>query len=138
MKTGELRDHVAAARATMLPYQRYLARALVEGSAGVLFDEMVTMTEDWLTSFDRDNPDAADQSDVDRRHRAAVLTAMSLGVPILFPHLSRAMGVDLTSPEGDLLLSQTLLHLYSHPLLTREEAATLRTGLRKQERGKPR
>src|SRR5262245_25954735 len=111
MQAGEIRDQITIARTTMLPYQRYLARALAEGSAGVLFDEMVKMTEEWLAGYDQSNPES---SEVDRRHRAAVLTAMSLSIPILYPHVSRAMGVDLTSPEGDLLLSETLLHLYSH------------------------
>jgi AcrR family transcriptional regulator len=135
MKTGEIRDHVAASRAKMWPYQRYVARSLSEGAAGVLFDEMVRMTEDWLVGYGRDDPDGFE---VDRRHRAAMITAMALGPLILVSHLSRAMGVDLTSPEGDLLLSETLLHIYSHPLLTREEAASLRDGLRKHERGEPR
>jgi AcrR family transcriptional regulator len=134
LKTGEIRDHVAVARARMHPYQRYIARSLSEGAAGVLFDEMVVMTEEWIAG-DRDDPDT---SEVDIRHRAAVLTAMALGPVILFPHLSRLMGVDLTTPEGDLLLSQTLLHIYSHPLLTREEAARLRAGLTTNERGEPR
>lgn len=134
MEQGDIRENVTIARATMLPYQRYLARALAEGGAGVLFDEMVRLTEEWLASYDYD----PDGSEVDRRNQAAVIAAMGLGVPILFPHLSRAMGVDLTSPEGDRLLSQTLLHIYSNPMLTREEAATLRAGLEKQERGQPR
>jgi AcrR family transcriptional regulator len=134
MKTGEIRDHVAAGRAKMWPYQQYVARSLSEGAAGSLFDEMVRMTEDWLVGYARDEPD---EFEVDRRHRAAMITAMALGPVILVPHLSRAMGVDLTSPEGDLLLSETLLHIYSHPLLTREEAARLRSGLEKG-RGEPR
>jgi AcrR family transcriptional regulator len=132
---GELRTQVAAARAAMMPHQRYLARALTEGAAGALFDEMVTMSEQWLAVYDRNNPDA---SEVDRRSRAAIITAMGLAIPMLYPHVSRAMGVDLATPEGDRLLSATLLHIYSHPLLTPEEAATLRTGLEKMERGEPR
>jgi AcrR family transcriptional regulator len=135
LKAGEIRDYVAAARGSMLPYTRYLARSLAEGGSGVLFDEMVKMTEEWLADYVHANPEA---SQVDVKHWAAVITAMSLGVPILYPHLSRAMGVDLTTSEGDLLLSQTLLHVYSNPLLTRQEAARLRAGLEKQERGEPR
>jgi AcrR family transcriptional regulator len=135
MRTGEFGDYIAAARSSMLPHTRYLARALAEGSAGVLFDEMVGMTEDWLVDHVRAVPES---SEVDIRPWAAVITAMSLGIPILFPHLSRAMGVDLTTSEGDLLLSQTMLHVYSNPLLTRQEAARLRAGLEKQERGEPR
>jgi AcrR family transcriptional regulator len=135
IRDGEMRTEVAAARAAMVPYQSYLARALAEGSAGVLFDEMVTMTEQWFAVYD---PDHANVSEVDRRSRAALITAMGLAVGMLYPHLSRAMGVDLTTPEGDQLLSRTLLHVYSHPLLTPEEAAMMRAGLEKQERGDPR
>jgi len=135
MAAGEIHNYVAAARGTMLPYTRYLARSLAEGTAGVLFDEMVAMTEEWLTGYVDDHPEA---SDVDIKHWAAVVTAMSLGVPILFPHLSRALEVDLSTAEGDVLLSKTLLHIYSNPLLTRQEAARLRAGLEKQERGEPR
>lgn len=135
LRTGEIGDYVAAARGAMLPHARYLARSLAEGGLGVLFDEMVKMTEEWLADYVRANPEA---SQVDVKHWGAVITAMSLGVPILYPHLSRAMGVDLTTSDGDLLLSQTLLHVYSNPLLTRQEAARLRAGLEKQERGEPR
>ena len=135
LKAGEIRDYVAAARGSMLPHARYLARSLAEGGLGLLFDEMVKMTEEWLADYVDANPEA---SQVDVKHWSAVITAMSLGVPILYPHLSRAMGVDLTTSEGDLLLSQTLLHVYSNPLLTRQEAARLRAGLEKQERGEPR
>jgi AcrR family transcriptional regulator len=136
LKKGDLRDQVTRARASLLPYQRYLARALAEGSAGVLFDEMVRMTEEWFLTQDREHP--ANASEVDVRHRAAVYTAMTLGVPILFPHLNRSMGIDLTSREGDLLLSKTLLYLHSHPMISREEAATLLAGMEKYERGEPR
>ncbi|MPZ84520.1 MAG: TetR family transcriptional regulator [Actinophytocola sp.] len=135
MRSGDVHDHVAASRAAMVPYQRYIARALAEGAAGKLFDEMVGMTEEWLATYDANQ---ANPSTVDRKSRAAVVTAMALGIPILYPHLSRAMGVDLASPEGDRLLSHTLLDIYSHPLLSPEEAATLRAGLAKIERGEPR
>ncbi|HEY7597870.1 MAG TPA: helix-turn-helix domain-containing protein [Actinophytocola sp.] len=135
MRAGEISNYVAAARSSMLPHSRYLTRSLAEGGAGVLFDEMVGMTEQWLADYVKANPEA---SEVNVRHWAAVITAMALGVPILFPHLSRAMGVDLTTSEGDLALSETLLHAYSNPLLTRQEAAKLRAGLAKQERGEPR
>ncbi|HEV7650035.1 MAG TPA: TetR family transcriptional regulator [Actinophytocola sp.] len=135
MRAGQISNYVAAARASMLPHSRYLTRSLAEGGAGALFDEMVGMTTEWLADYVRANPEA---SEVDPRHWAAVITAMALGVPILFPHLSRVLDVDLTTSEGDLLLSRTLLHVYSNPLLTRQEAARLRAGLEEQERGEPR
>jgi AcrR family transcriptional regulator len=135
MRTGEIGNYIADARGSMLPHTRYLARSLADGGAGVLFDEMVRMTQEWLADYVREHPEA---SEVDTRHWAAVVAAMSLGVPILFPHLSRALGVDLGTAEGDHLLSQVLLHIYSTPLLSRQEAARLRAGLEKRERGEPR
>lgn len=119
-------NHVALGRTTLGPYQPYLARALAEGGAGQLFDGMVEMGAQWLVEADKSRPDPPD---VDARTRAAVLTAMALSVTVLHQHLSRAMGVDLSSAEGDQLLARTLIDLYSHPLLSLEDAATLRAGL---------
>ncbi|WP_246610873.1 TetR/AcrR family transcriptional regulator [Nonomuraea rhizosphaerae] len=121
-------NYVAVARTTLGPYQRYLARALAEGSAAAVFDEMVRLSEEWLAVLDRDRPDPPL---VDRRIRAAVGTAMSLAVPVLHEHLSRAMGVDLFSPEGDELLAQALLDAYSHPILTVEAATAAQAALRR-------
>lgn len=135
LPSGDVHDHVTMSRAAMVPHQRYIARSLAEGAAGALFDEMVAMTEEWLVAYDERSPES---STVDRRSRAAVLTAMALGIPVLFPHLSRAMGVDLVSAEGNRLLSETLLHIYSHPLLSPEDAAKLGPGPDKNERGEPR
>jgi AcrR family transcriptional regulator len=122
---GDLK-RVTAARAAVVPYERYLARALAEGSAARLFDEMVRMSEEWLAVADQSRPDPPD---VDRRTRAALITAMALAIPILHEHVSRAMGVDVFSPEGDQVLVRALLDVYSHPLLSTEEAASARAGL---------
>lgn len=50
-------SHVATARAAMGPYQRYLARALAEGSAAPLSDEMVELTTRWVAAADRNRAD---------------------------------------------------------------------------------
>jgi len=121
-------NYVAVARAAVGPYQRYLARALAEGSAASLFDEMVGMTERWLVDADKSRPDPPD---VDRRSRAAVSTAMALAISILHSHVSRNMGVDLFSPEGDELLARTMIDIYSHPMLGTEDAAAIRAALDK-------
>ncbi|WP_433258869.1 TetR/AcrR family transcriptional regulator [Streptosporangium sp. CA-135522] len=117
---------VATANAAMGPYRGYLARALVEGSAEAVFDQMVELTEEWLADADRKRPDAPD---VDRKVRAAVSTAMALAVAVLHKHLSRGMGVDLFSPEGDLLLARALIDIHSHPMLSIEDAAETRAAL---------
>lgn len=117
---------VAAGRAAMGPYQRYLARSLAEGAAAPLFDDIVAMTEQWLADLDRNRPDPPD---VGRTARAAVITAMALAVSVLHPHVSRGMGVDLLTPEGDQLLARTLIDIYSHPLMSPQDAALARAGL---------
>ncbi|MEO3856872.1 helix-turn-helix domain-containing protein [Acrocarpospora sp. B8E8] len=117
---------LAIARAEMRPYVPYLARALAEGSAAPLFDEMVRMSEEWLAEADRGRPDPPAS---DLRTRAAVGTAMALSISVLHQHISRAIGVDVFSPEGDLLLSRALLDIYSNPMLSREDAALARAAL---------
>jgi AcrR family transcriptional regulator len=119
---------VGAAQQTFGPYQPYLARALVEGRASAVFDEMVRMSEEWLEEADKARPDPPFAS---RKARATVGTAMSLAVPVLHQHISRGLGVDLSSPEGSHLLALVLLDLYSHPTITPEAAASLRDALEK-------
>ncbi|TMR15686.1 TetR family transcriptional regulator [Nonomuraea turkmeniaca] len=119
---------VAAAQAALGPYQRYLARALTEGWAAPLFDEMARLSEEWLEEVDKARPDPPFAS---RKARATVATAMSLAVPILHQHISRGLGVDLASPEGAHLLAMTLLDIHSHPMVTPEAAAAMREGLEK-------
>src|SRR4029450_4744468 len=80
-------------RAAIRPFQGYLVRALVEGSPMVatIFDQMVDMTEEWFALADAAR---SDPSPVDRRTRAAVFTAMVIGVPLMREHLSRVLGGD--------------------------------------------
>jgi AcrR family transcriptional regulator len=121
-------NYVAVARAAMGPYQRYLARALAEGAAAPLFDEMVELTEQWFADADRTRPDPPD---VDRKTRATVSTAMALAITVLHQHVSRGMGVEVFSPEGDQLLARALIDIYSHPMLSQEDAALARAALDK-------
>ena len=120
-------DMARAQRATKR-FQRYIARALADGSAtaGPIFDEMVTATELWLARADQARPDPPA---VDRRIRAALVTAMAAGIPLLHEQVSRAMGTDMFGPEGDRLLTLGLLDIYSHPLISREDAAAGETGI---------
>ncbi|MGW4636953.1 TetR/AcrR family transcriptional regulator [Sphaerisporangium sp. NPDC004334] len=117
---------VAASRAALKPYQRYMARALSEGAAAALFDEMVRLSEEWLAEIDARRPDPPK---VDRKVRATLGTAMALAIPVLYEHVSRGMGVDMFSPEGDRLLSLAMVDIYSHPLISPEEAAVLNDAL---------
>lgn len=124
---GDLGLATVSRRATR-PFEGYLARALMDGSTTIatLFDNMVQPTEQWIALADQSRPDPPL---VDQRTRAAVFTAMVLGVPLLREHLSRVLGVDTRSPEGERRVSLALLDLYSHALVSPELAATARAGL---------
>jgi TetR/AcrR family transcriptional regulator, regulator of cefoperazone and chloramphenicol sensitivity len=115
-------------RLELRPFMGYLVRALVDGSpiVSTLFDRMVEMTQPWFEAMDKQR---TDPSTVDSRTRAAVFNAMALGVPLLHQHLSRVLGVDITSDEGDRLLAHALLDLYSHTLLEPQIAAAARSAL---------
>ncbi|MBB5782480.1 TetR/AcrR family transcriptional regulator [Nonomuraea jabiensis] len=112
--------------AVMGPYQPYLARALTEGWAAPLFDEMVDLGEGWIVEADKSRPDPPD---VDARSRSTMIAAMALSATVLRQHVERGLGVDLTSPEGQVKLMRVLVDLYSHPLLSLEEAAEARKAL---------
>jgi len=107
-------------------FGRYVARSLADGSptAGDIFDEMVSMTELWLARADeaRTDPPA-----VDRRSRAALVTAMALGIPLLHDHVSRLLGADMFGPAGDRIVALALLDIYSHQILAEESASAAET-----------
>ncbi|MEU0571957.1 helix-turn-helix domain-containing protein [Nonomuraea sp. NPDC005983] len=121
-------NYIALSRAALGPYQQYLARALAEGWAAPVFDGLVEMGEQWLEEVDGKRPDPPY---ADRRVRAALGVAMALGVQILHRHLSRNMGVDMYSPEGDHLVARAMLDIYSHPMISPDEAAAMRDALDK-------
>lgn len=128
--TGEgLNDPATAgaARDALMPFRRYLARALTGGSegAGQIFGELVTMTEQSLrvTDRQRSEPPVADP-----RARSAVMTAMVPGVPAFREHTSRSIGAGTYSPEGGRRIAPALLGIHSHPALTPHNAGTPRQG----------
>jgi TetR/AcrR family transcriptional regulator, regulator of cefoperazone and chloramphenicol sensitivity len=110
------------------PLRRYLARALIDGSegAGQIFDEMVAMTEQTLEQTDKHRPDPPA---ADLRTRATLMVAMALGIPAFRAHISRSIGADIFSPEGDRRISVALLDIHSHPVISPDSARTLRQGL---------
>src|SRR5271170_4274515 len=118
----------AADRRQVQPFERYIVRALAENSpsAAAIFDEMVTMTEQWLKRADEARPDPPT---VDRRIRAALISAMGSGIPLLHEQLSRTVGADIFAAEGGRLVALGLLDIYSHPLITAEDAAAGETGM---------
>jgi len=108
-------------------FGRYIARSLVDGSptVGVIFDEMVNLTEQWLARADDTR---SDPPMVDRRIRAALVTAMAVGIPLLHEHVSRALGVDMFAPEGDRLMALGLLDIYSHAIIDEKTTAAAAAG----------
>ncbi len=130
MTTEGLNDPrtVTEARDPLHPLQRYLARALIDESetASQIFDEMVAMTEQVLGQTDQQQ---ADPPSTDRKTRAALMVAMSLGIPAFRAHLARNTGADLYSPEGDRQIALAMLDIYSHPVLSPGSAHTLQQGL---------
>lgn len=118
----------AGDRRQLQPFERYIVRALAENSpsAAAIFDEMVTMTEQWLKRADEARPDPPT---VDRRTRAALISAMASGIPLLHEQLSRAVGSDIFGPDGGRLVALGLLDIYSHPLISAEDAAAGEAGI---------
>src|ERR1700729_1813317 len=117
-----------ADRRPLQPFQRDIVRAPAENSpsAAAIFDEMVTMTEHWLERADQARPD---RPAVDRRIRAALISAMASGIPLLHEQLSRTVGADIFGPAGGRLVALGLLDIYSHPLISKEDAAAGETGI---------
>ncbi len=124
----------AAAQQTAKRFGRYMARALADGSpaAREIFDEMVILTEQWLARADeaRTDPPA-----IDRKIRAALVTAMKVGIPLLHDHVSRALGTDMFEPDGDRLVALALLDIYSHTLLDEGVASAAQCGFEDKARG---
>ena len=116
------------ARRAARRFQRYIVRALADGSATArpVFDEMVTQTEQWLARADAARPDPPAAS---RRIRAVLVTAMAAGIPLLHEHVSRAIGTDMFAPEGEQVVGLALLDIYSHALLDEETSAAAEAGL---------
>jgi TetR/AcrR family transcriptional regulator, regulator of cefoperazone and chloramphenicol sensitivity len=119
---------IAEARDPLHPYQRYLARALIDESeaAAQIFDEMVAMTEQLLQRIDKHRPDPPV---ADLRTRAALTVAMALGIPAFQAHISRSIGTDILSPEGDRRIILAVLDIQSHPTISPDTARALRQGL---------
>jgi TetR/AcrR family transcriptional regulator, regulator of cefoperazone and chloramphenicol sensitivity len=119
---------IAEARDPLHPYQRYLARALIDQSeaAAQIFDQMVAMTERVLRQVDNQRPDPPV---ADLRTRAALTVAMALGIPAFQAHISRSIGTDILSPEGDRRVILAVLDIQSHPTISPDTARTLRQGL---------
>ncbi|ROO87687.1 TetR family transcriptional regulator [Actinocorallia herbida] len=120
---------MATAVAAGLPIQRYLARALVDGSpaAARLFDDAVAFSEQLLGGG---APGMAEPSTEDLHAYAAVMTAMNFGQMVLHEHLSRALGVDTLSTDGYRKVALAMLDINDDRLMSPELVAHARAALR--------
>jgi hypothetical protein len=117
-----------ATHQSLLVVLRYLARAMVEGSAAAasMFDDTVEVTEQWLAAGKLGVP--APQTS-DPHAYAAVLTAMQFGLLVLHEHLSRELEADVLRPEGHLRMARAMVDIHAQRLLSPELAALARAGL---------
>jgi TetR/AcrR family transcriptional regulator, regulator of cefoperazone and chloramphenicol sensitivity len=103
---------------TLLLLNRYLARAMVDGSpaAADLFDQFVDLAERWI----RDQyPDVT----ADPRGYAAVLVAMQTGPLVMHEHVSRALAADILSTPGHIRMSKATVDIFARPLVDPDLAA---------------
>ena len=123
---------MSAAHPTILLIYRYFARSMVDGSpaAASMFEEMVELAEQWLAHH---NPGQT----TDPRGYAAVLIAMETGMLAMQAQLSRALGVDILSPEGHLRMSRAKVDFYSKPLLSPEQAAEAHAAIDRLQARRP-
>jgi AcrR family transcriptional regulator len=97
---------------TSKPVWRYAARSIVDGSptAGPIFDELLDMS---ARRLERTGAVGSSRSDDQSRIRAALLAAMASAIPLFQEHLSRTLGVDMFSPDGDELVTLTLHDMFA-------------------------
>ena len=126
---GRMTDHafMGSMHPTAMLLQRYLVRSLMDGSdtATAMFETMVRQGEQFLAVLQIESADP--------RAYAAVLVAMQLGVFLLHEQLSQALGVDVSTPEGNARMNRGFVDAFSHPLLSPEQAAHLHAAMERLE-----
>lgn len=106
------------------PVRRYLARAFLDGSpdAAALFDEIVELTQAWLTEGEHTG---AIQPTADPRARAAIYVSWLLAPLTLEAHLARSLGVsDLHGMDATLRYSRVAVEMFTHGVFADERALT--------------
>ncbi|SNS55691.1 TetR/AcrR family transcriptional regulator [Actinomadura mexicana] len=123
---------LAAAVRADLPVRRYLARALVDGSAaaGRMFDDLVGVTERYLAD---PPPGVASPATRDPLAYSAAIVAMTIGIEVLHQHLGRVLGTDTFTPQGSLRLRRAVLEIFDDRLLGRETAARAHAAMDRYE-----
>jgi AcrR family transcriptional regulator len=129
---GHLGDagFLTAIHPTVLSLYRYLVRSLLDGSpsASAMFDDLVTFTERWITHF-------IPGLTTDVRAYSAVLVAMQIGMLGMHEPLSRSLGADILSRDGNLRLMRALVEIHSTTLMTPEQTSEVTTVLDQLQSG---
>jgi AcrR family transcriptional regulator len=125
---------IAVAVKTAVPLQRYLARALVDGSPGAaeLFDEAVEFTKDLL---ENGAPGMNKPTTDDLHAYAAVMVGMSFGLVVLHEHMSRALGGDTLGGDAYPRLAMASMDIMLDNLMTPELVEQARTALQRLQGG---
>jgi len=112
-----------------LSVQRYVARALVDGSeaAARLFDDAVEFAEDVIVNG---TEGLAPAKTADPHAYAAVMCAMSFGAVVLHEHLTRNLGADPLTPAGYPRMALAMLDIFTDDLLEPGLVAQARAALR--------
>ena len=115
---------------TGLPIQRYLARALVDGSPGAarLFDEAVALTKAMLED---PGPGMHRPKTTDLHAYATAMVAMSFGAIVLHEHVSRALGADTFTGEGYPRLAGAMMEVYTDNVVSPELVEKAKAALRR-------
>jgi AcrR family transcriptional regulator len=112
-----------------LPIQRYVARALVDGSpaAAALFDDTVKASTELLgqglTGMKRPTTS-------DLEAYSAAVTAMTFGLVVLHEHLGRVLGKDPLTVAGYPRLALAVLDVFADDLLSPELVERSRAAIR--------
>ena len=129
---GHLGDagFLSAIHPTVLSLYRYLVRSLLDGSpaAAAMFDDLVAFTEQWITHF-------IPGITTDIRAYSAVLVAMQIGMLGMHEPLSRSLGDDILSRDGNLRLMRALVEIHSTTLMTPEQTSEVTTMLDQLQNG---
>src|SRR5690349_6821549 len=106
---------------TVVLLYKYITRALLDGSpaAAAMFDDMVTLTEQWVHKM---APDVTD----DHQAFAAVLVGMQSGLLAMHEHVSRVLGVDMFTTQGHVRWAGALVDFYTNSLLSPDLVAKMR------------
>jgi AcrR family transcriptional regulator len=110
-------------RTEWLLMQRYVTRSVMDGSpaGNALFDRLIEYGERWVASTDLKIQDP--------KAYVAVLSVMKVSMFTMRDQLSRILGTDTGEPEGWVRMLMASIEIFSHALVTPEQADLARSAL---------